>query len=46
MFQIDYAVASGSPRSPRIENRQVKVAIPAGIEDGQTLRVSLDGNQV
>jgi len=45
---VDFLAASGSPfdRSPpRVEKRQVSVAIPAGIQDGQTLRVSVGGNQ-
>ena len=32
--------------SPRVEKRRVQVPIPAGISDGQTLRLSLGGNQV
>ena len=31
-------------RSPRVEKRRVTIPIPAGIEDGQTLRMSVGGN--
>ncbi len=30
--------ASGTFRSPYVEKRRVRVNIPAGVEDGQTLR--------
>jgi hypothetical protein len=33
-------------RNPRVEKRRVQVPIPPGISDGQTLRLSLGGNQV
>ena len=32
-------------RSPRVNKRRVTVPIPAGIEDGQTIRMSIGGNQ-
>lgn len=32
-------------RSPRIEKRRLTIAIPGGIEDGQTLRMSIGGNK-
>ena len=44
--EIDVVEASGSTRSPRVEKRRYSVNIPAGIEDGQTLRISLSGVQV
>ena len=31
-------------RSPRVEKRRITIPIPAGIEDGQTLRMSVGGN--
>ena len=31
-------------RSPRVEKKRVTVPIPPGIEDGQTLRMSVGGN--
>ena len=31
-------------RNPRIEKRKVTIPIPPGIEDGQTLRMSIGGN--
>jgi len=42
---VEYLVATGNYRSPRLEKRQVSVPIPPGIEDGQTLRVGVEGNQ-
>ena len=42
---VEFIEASGSLRNPRVEKRQVSVPIPAGIEDGQTLRMSVGGNQ-
>ena len=44
--EIDVVEASGSTRSPRVEKKRYSVTIPAGIEDGQTLRISLSGRQV
>ena len=44
--EIDVVEASGSTRSPRVEKKRYSVSIPAGIEDGQTLRISLSGVQV
>ncbi len=43
MKDIDIIHASGTTRSPYVEKRRVRVNIPAGVEDGQTLRLSLDG---
>lgn len=43
--EIDVVEASGSTRSPRVEKKRYTVAIPAGIENGQTLRISLSGIQ-
>lgn len=42
--EIEIIQASGNFRSPRVEKRRVTVPIPAGIEDGQTLRMSVGGN--
>ena len=44
--EIDVVEASGSTRSPRVEKKRYSVSIPAGIEDGQTLRISINGVQV
>ena len=44
--EIDFAEVSGSTRSPRAEKKRYSVSIPAGIEDGQTIRISLSGVQV
>jgi len=43
--EIDVVEASGSTRSPRVEKKRYSVSIPAGIEDGQTLRISINGVQ-
>ena len=43
--EFEFVQAAGSFRSPRVEKRRVTVPIPAGIEDGQTLRMSIGGNQ-
>lgn len=43
--EIDVVEASGSTRSPRVEKKRYMVPIPPGIEDGQTLRISLGGSQ-
>lgn len=43
--EIEIIEASGDFRSPRIEKRRLTIAIPGGIEDGQTLRMSIGGNK-
>ncbi len=43
--EVDVIVASRSTRSPQAEKKRFVVSIPAGIEDGQTLRISLGGRQ-
>ena len=43
--EIDVIEASGDFRSPRVEKRRLTIPIPAGIEDGQTLRMSIGGNK-
>lgn len=43
--EIDIIEASGDFRSPRVEKRRLTIPIPAGIEDGQTLRMSIGGNK-
>ena len=42
---VEVIQTSGDFRNPRVEKRRVSVPIPPGIEDGQTLRMSIGGNQ-
>jgi len=43
--EIEIIEASGDFRNPRVEKRRLTIAIPGGIEDGQTLRMSIGGNK-
>jgi len=43
--EVEVMVASGHPRNPVLNKKKFKVPIPAGIADGQTLRMSLGHGQ-